>query len=146
MFFCYLHIIIYRRFGVRKGESFLPVDITPTLTSTLTYNKFTYLDYVFLLSSHNHIQKIWRKKGESFLPVDITPTLKHRGGSMMFGGCFISFGTVNCNKRNNEIWNSIKILDETLQLSVQNFDLDRRFNFQQDNDHRHTSKSVTARL
>ena len=37
-----------------------------------------------------------------------------------------------------------KILDENLKLSAQKLDRSRRFTFQQDNDHKHMSKSVTA--
>ena len=37
----------------------------------------------------------------------------------------------------------VNILDENLQISVQNLDLGRRYIFQQDNDPKHTSKSVT---
>ena len=41
---------------------------------------------------------------------------------------------------------SIKILDENLQLSVQNFDLVQRFTFQQDNHPKLMSKSMTVWL
>ena len=40
----------------------------------------------------------------------------------------------------------IKILDENLQLSAQNFDLGWWFTFQQNNDPKRTSKTVTAWL
>ena len=40
---------------------------------------------------------------------------------------------INCNNWNNVIWNDIKILDDDLQLSAQNLELDRTFAFQQDN-------------
>ena len=40
----------------------------------------------------------------------------------------------------------IKTLDENLQLSVQNPNLSWRFTFQQNNDHKHMFKSVTAWL
>ena len=66
---------------------------------------------------------------------------------MMFWGCF-SLGdwTISCNKRIIKSEDYIKILDETRQLSEQNLGLGRRFTFQQDNDRKNMSISVTACL
>ena len=60
------------------------------------------------------------------------PTLKH-GGGLMFQGCFSSRRTrqIICNKRNNELGDYLKILDENLQLSMQNLDRGWQFIFQQ---------------
>lgn len=100
------------------------------------------------LFGHNDVQKIWRKKGEAFLPKNTVATLKHGGGSMMFWGCFSSRGTGQLIAIRGIMKSAdyIKILDENLQLSAQNLHLGRRFTFQQDNDPKHTSKSVTAWL
>ena len=65
---------------------------------------------------------------------------------MMFWGCFSRRGgagqliAIKVIIKSEEDY--IKILDENLQLSAQNLDLDRQFTFQQDNDHKCMSKSV----
>ncbi len=66
----------------------------------------------------------------------------------MFWGCFSSRGTGQLIAIRGIMKSEdyIKILDENLQLSVQNLDLSRQFTFQQDNDPKHTSKSVTVWL
>ena len=76
------------------------------------------------------------------------PILTHRSGSMMFWGCF--------NSRETQLLivirgimksvDYINILDENQQLSEQNLDKGMWFTFQQDNDHKQMSKSVTAWL
>ena len=57
---------------------------------------------------------------------------------MMLLDCFSLKRTINCKKRDNEIEDYIKILDENLQLSTQNLDVSQKFIFQQDNDSKHT--------
>ena len=75
------------------------------------------------------------------------PTSKY-GGLMMFSGCFSSRATEQLNLIRGIIKSNdyIKILEENLQLSMQNLHLSRGFTFLQDNDPKHTFKSVTAWL
>ena len=65
---------------------------------------------------------------------------------MMFSGCFSSKGTreLSAIRAIMKFEDYIKILDENLQLSVKILDFGQQFIFQQDNDAKHMSKSVTA--
>ena len=84
---------------------------------------------VFGLSANRHI---WRKPGP-------TPSVKHGGGSIMLWGCFLVAGTgrlIRIRAKYREI------LDENLLQSAQDFRLGRRFTFQQDNDPKHTAKTM----
>ena len=62
---------------------------------------------------------------------------------MMFWGCFSSrgIGQLIAIMKSEDY---LKILDENLQLSMQNVDLGQWLTFQQDNDPKDMSKSVTA--
>ena len=100
------------------------------------------------LFRHNDVQKIWHKKGEAFLPKNTVPTLKLGSSSMMFWGCFSSreTGQLIAIRGIMKSEDYIKILDENLQRSVQILDLCQQFTFQQDNDPKHMSESVSAWL
>ena len=89
------------------------------------------------------------KNGEAFVSKNIMPTLKYGGSSMIFFfGCFSSRGTGKLIPIRGIMKSKdyIKILDENVQLSVQNLELGQWFDFQQDNDPKHMSKSLTAWL
>ena len=87
-------------------------------------------------------------KVKLFITNNKVPTLKHRGDLMMFWGCLNSRGTKQLIgiRRIKKSENYIKILDENIQLSVQYLDVGWQFTFQQDNDSKHMSKSMTAWL
>lgn len=100
------------------------------------------------LFGRNNGRKIWRKNGEALLPKNTVPTVKHGGGSLMFWGAFSSSGTgelipIKGIMRSEDY---IKVLDDNLMSTVLRLGLGRRFIFQQDNDPKHTSKSVTSWL
>ena len=102
----------------------------------------------FGLFEHNDVHKIWHKKGEAFLPKNTVLTFEPGGGLMIFLGCFSSRGTgqLIAIRGIMKFVDCIKILDENLQLSEQNVDVDQQFTFQQDDDPKYTSKSVTVWL
>ena len=64
----------------------------------------------------------------------------------MFWSCFSSrrTGQIIAIRGIMKSEDYIKILDENRQLSVQNLDFSLQFTFQQDNDPKHMSKSVSA--
>ena len=76
-------------------------------------------------------------------PVTI-PTVKHSGGSIMLWGCFSVAGTWRLVRIEGKM-NRAKyreILDENLFQSAQDLRLGRRFTLQQDNDPKHTAKTM----
>ena len=80
---------------------------------------------------------VWRKPGT-------LPTVKHGGGSIMLWGCFSAAGTgrlVTIEGKMNGARHR-EILDENLLRSIQDLRLGRRFTSQQDNDHKHTAKTI----
>ena len=93
---------------------------------------------------HNNVQNIWRQKDQGFLPKKTVPTLKHGDWSMMFTGSFDSWktGQLIAIRGIMKSEDYIQVLDENLLQSAQN----RRFSFQQDNNPKYTSKSVTVWL
>ena len=96
---------------------------------------------------HNDVEKIWCSKSEAFLPKYKVPTLKYEDG-LMFWGCFSWKGTGQLISIRGIMKSEdhIKILNENLPLLVQNLDQGQQFTFQQDNDPKQASKSVTAWL
>ena len=80
---------------------------------------------------------VWRNAGA-------IPMVKHGGGSIMWWGCFSVAGTgkqVRIEGKMNRA-KYREILDENLLQSVQDHRLGRPFNFQQDNDPKHTAKTT----
>ena len=92
---------------------------------------------LFGLNAKHHV---WRKPGT-------IPTVKH-GGSIMLWGCFSSAGTERLVRIDGKM-NGAKyreVLNENLIQSTQDLRLGRRFTFQQDNDPKHTAKTMQDRL
>ena len=80
---------------------------------------------------------IWKKAGT-------IPTVKHGGGSIMLWGCF-SAARIGRLVRIEEKMNGAnyrEISDENLLQSAQDLKLGRMFAFQQDNDLKHTAKTM----
>ena len=88
----------------------------------------------FGLNAKNHV---WRKPGTIL-------TVKHGGGSFMLWGCFSAAWTGSRvrirGKMKGEKYR--EILDENLLQSAQDLRLGRRFTLQQDNDTKHTAKTM----
>ena len=79
----------------------------------------------------------WRKRGN-------IPMVKHGGGSLMLWGCFSVVGTGRLVRIKGKM-NRAKyreILDENLLQSAQDLRLPQRFTFQQDNNPKHTAKTM----
>ena len=89
---------------------------------------------LFGLNTKRHV---WRK------PATI-PTVKHGRGSIMLWGCFSLAGTGRLVRIKAKM-NGAKyreILDENLLQSAKDLRLGRRFTFQQDNNPKHTAKTM----
>ena len=91
---------------------------------------------------------IWRKRGEAFLPKNTAPTVKHGDGNIMLWDCFCSNGTGNLVQIKGimKAENYIPILNENHKVSAVDPGLGSGFSFQQDNDPKQKSKSVTASM
>ena len=90
----------------------------------------------FGLNAKRHI---WRKPGT-------IPTVKHGGGSIMLWGCFSGTGRLVLIKGKMNRAKYREILDENLLQSTQDLRLGRRFTFQQDNNPKHTAKTMQEGL
>jgi hypothetical protein len=80
---------------------------------------------------------VWRKPGT-------IPTVKHGGDSIILWGCFSVAGTgrpVSYEGKMNRAKYK-EILDENLLQRARDPRLGRRFNFQQDDDPKHTAKTM----
>ena len=89
---------------------------------------------LFGLNAKRHI---WRKPGTIL-------TVKHGGGSIMLWGCFSAAETGRLVRMEGKM-NGAKykeILDENLLQSAQDLKLGQKFTFQQDNDPKHTAKTM----
>ncbi len=91
---------------------------------------------------------IWRKTNTAFHKKNIIPTVKHGGGSVMVWGCFAASGpgwlAIIDGTMNSALYQ--KILKENVWPSVCDLKLKRTWVMQQDNDPKHTSKSISERL
>jgi hypothetical protein len=72
--------------------------------------------------------------------------MKHVGGSIMLWGCFSEAGTGRLVRIKAKMIRAKyrEILDENLLQSAQDLRQGRRFTFQQDNDSKHTAKTVAS--
>lgn len=96
------------------------------------------------LYGHNHQRYVWRQVNQAFQEKNTIATVKHGGGSLMLWGCVSANGTGNLVKIEGKL-NAVgyqKILEENLQDSARRLGMGRNWMLQQDNDPKHTAKSV----
>ena len=79
----------------------------------------------------------WRKPGT-------IPTVEHGGSSIMLWGCFSAAGTGKLVRIEAKMTGAMykEILDENLLQSAQDLRLGQRFTFHQDNNPKHTAKTM----
>lgn len=88
--------------------------------------------------------KVWRKKNSALDVKNLIPTVKHGGGSVMVWGAMAASGVgrlVFIEGRMDQRQYK-QILEGNLKASVDALGLGRRWIFQQDNDPKHTARSV----
>lgn len=94
------------------------------------------------LFGHNSVGHVWRKSGEAHASKNTIPTVKFGGGSIMIWACFSAKGTGELKiiegKMNAVMYRDI--LNEKLFKSVDSFQFENGWVFQQDNDPKHTAK------
>lgn len=96
------------------------------------------------LYGHNHQRYVWREVNQAFQEKNTIATVKHGGGSLMLWGCVSANGTGNLVRIEGKL-NAAgyqKILEENLRESVRKLGMGRNWTLQQDNDPKHTAKSV----
>ena len=96
------------------------------------------------LFGHNHRNYVWRKDGEAYSPKNTVPTVKFGSGSIMIWGyssvkdvgkMLVTDGKMNAQKY-------YQILQENLMSSVESHGVPSDYIFHQDNDPKHTAKSM----
>ena len=100
-------------------------------------NKILYDETKIELFGLNAKRHVWTKAGT-------IPTVKHGCGSIKLWGCFLAVGIgrlVRIERKMSEA-KYREILDEKLLQSAQDIRLGRRFTFPQDNDLKHTAKTM----
>ena len=96
---------------------------------------------LFSLNAKRHV---WRKPGTDHHLANTIPTVKHGGGSFMRWRCFSVAETGRLLRIEGKM-NRAKyreILNENLLQSTQDLRLGQKFTFQQDNDPKHTAKTI----
>lgn len=89
-------------------------------------------------------QIVWRKKNTEFQAKHTKATVKHGGGSVMVWGCFSACGVGNLIFIDGimDQYYYMDILKKNLHSSAEKMGLQANYRFQQDNDPKHTAKSV----
>lgn len=100
----------------------------------------------FNLFGNDNKSKVWRKCGERYEEKNTIPTVKFGGGSLMCWGCFSIYGTGELYFIDGIMDRIIylEILKTSLKSSIVKFNLEGNFVFQQDNDPKHTGKTIKA--
>jgi len=116
------------------------LDKDPSFWSSVLWSDETKME----LFGHRDVAFVWRKKGEAYNPKNTVPTVKHGGGSIMLWGCFSASGPGNLVKVDGIMKKEqyIKILEENIKQSAEKLHLGEHWTYQQDNDPKHTAKSV----
>ena len=89
-------------------------------------------------------KKVWRKANKELDPKNMRGTVKHGGGSVLVWGCMAASGVgklVMIDGIMNQ-YSYLKILKDNLQQSAAKLGVGRSFIFQQDNDPKHTARTV----
>uniref|UniRef100_A0AAZ3RDC3 Tc1-like transposase DDE domain-containing protein n=1 Tax=Oncorhynchus tshawytscha TaxID=74940 RepID=A0AAZ3RDC3_ONCTS len=106
----------------------VPKD-SQTMRNKILWSDETKIE-LFGLNAKHHI---WRKSGT-------IPTVKHGGGSIMLWGCFSAAGTGSLVRIEGKM-NGAKYREILLQ-NAEDFRLGQSFTFQQDNNPKHTAKTM----
>lgn len=98
----------------------------------------------FNLFGNDRNYKVWRKKNESLKKKNIVATVKHGGGCVMVWGSMSAAGVGNLVfiDKTMDRFVYLDILRNNLEPSVQKSGLKNDWIFQQDNDPKHTAKTV----
>lgn len=98
----------------------------------------------FELFSSNRQVRVWRKVNTALDPKNLQATVKHGGGSVMVWGCMSASGVGNLvfidGKMDQYVYKNILL--HNLLPSARKLGLESGFVFQQDNDPKHTARSV----
>ena len=96
------------------------------------------------LFGHNYQNHVWTKDSEAHSPKNTVPTVKFGSASIMIWGCFSAKGMgkilVIDGKMNAQKYK--QSLQENLMSSVESLELLSDYIFQQDNEPKHTTKSM----
>lgn len=89
-------------------------------------------------------KRVWRKAGEALKKENLVPTVKGKGGNVMVWGCMAASGVGNLVLIEGimDKYKYLNILKENLESSAEKLGLLGRYNFQHDNDPKHTSYVV----